>query len=94
VPGLKSRASDLWKAIMAYYLSVGKCGCQTPLSPNDYGGGIVGILGVLLTLALKPSFLLASLLYARFDVHHKFTGARDCKNYFVISKSKFWNLAV
>ncbi len=56
-----------------------------PLNPREYATGVWRFIGPLAAVVLKPAFAGLSLLYAKLDLHNKFTSKGLCKNYAVVA---------
>ena len=57
-----------------------------PIRPAHYGGRMAGVAAATLAILLRPWLSALSLLYARLDARHRYTGAGHCKNYCVIAQ--------
>jgi SAM-dependent methyltransferase len=58
-------------------------GRYLPVHPKSYGGYFFGLLPSLMSLFLKPMFIILSFFYSRLDIKYKFTEMGQCKNYTV-----------
>ena len=56
-----------------------------PLSPSEYGGGLIGLLAALATLLIKPLMLMFAWFYSKMDLRHKYTKAGCCMDYCVVA---------
>lgn len=69
---------------LAYQLAVAYR--SLPTRPRAYGGGVVGWVASAAAFPLKFLFAGLSLLYARLDMRHRYTGAGQNKNYTVVAQ--------
>lgn len=57
-----------------------------PRRPEQYGGGLVGLMAGALATLLRPGFGALSLLMHKLEMRHKFTSRGYPKNYLVIAR--------
>jgi len=63
-----------------------RAGKNLPLSPRDYGGGVIGTAMACLAVGMKPTLLVSARLFANVDLRHKFTRKGHCKNYAAVAE--------
>ena len=59
---------------------------EMPSKPADYGGGLIGVCGALLSLGLRPLAFGLARLFSYYDGRHKYVSSGLCKNYAIIAR--------